>query len=482
MRHRNVFRQLLPVLLLAAVAGGGACMHRAHGPRLSHAVEVPAEAGKVSFLLPESYRDDIVNPERGFTVGMNLVSPGDAARVRASGHSLGLAFVRLDDYRTRPLDDYFLASIDRGFAQARAAGIKVVLRFSYNAAYQADASKAQILQHIAQLAPLLVQNADVIAVLQAGFIGAWGEWHHSTNGLDNDTDRADILNAILSALPPSRFVQVRRPMFKATVFGPSALVAAEAYGGTPRARVGHHNDCFLADKSDSGTYARPLDTWKRYVSDDGRFTPIGGETCEPSPRTACGPAIEEMSRNHWSFLNQQHDERVVASWKDQGCAHEIGSRLGYRFVARRVTHDEVVAPGGVLDLDVDIDNTGFAAPFNFRSAYVVLLGHGPRRVAGLRDPDVRKWAPGSTNRLHARLRLPADLEPGTYSIALWLPDEAASLRADPRYAIRLANDDSWDDSTGDNVVSRSIRVEAAAPGVVSARAVDPSAKVFSEIR
>ena len=38
MRHRNVFRQLLPVLLLAAVAGGGACMHRAHGPRLSHAV------------------------------------------------------------------------------------------------------------------------------------------------------------------------------------------------------------------------------------------------------------------------------------------------------------------------------------------------------------------------------------------------------------------------------------------------------------
>jgi hypothetical protein len=468
------------LLLLAAAVTGSLFACAGAPPPIRHAVEVPAAAGKVSFRLPESYADDLVNPERGYLIAMNLLSPGDAARVRASGHSLGLAIVRLDDYRFRPLDDAFLAALGRGFAAARSAGIKVVLRFSYNSSYQADASKLQILQHIAQLSPLFWQNADVIAVLQAGFIGAWGEWHHSTNGLDNDADRSEILNAILNALPAQRSVQVRRPMFKASVFGPAALVPAEAFGGTPRARVGHHNDCFLASKSDSGTYARPLDTWRRYVADDGRYTPIGGETCAVSERTACGPAVEEMARNHWSFINQQHDERVVEGWRDGGCGHEIASRLGYRFVARRVTHDEVVPPGGVLDLDVEIENTGFAAPFNFRSAYVVLLGHGARRVAGLYEPDVRRWAPGATSRLKAKLRIPADLEPGTYSLALWLPDEAASLRADPRYAIRLANDDSWDDVTGDNVLTRAVRVEAGAP--VGADGVDPGARVFTEVR
>jgi hypothetical protein len=465
-------------LALAASCALLACAGAGPPPR--HAVAVPAAPGMVSFRLPENYADDLVNPERGYLIAMNLLSPGDAARVRASGHSLGLAIVRLDDYRFRPLDDVLLTALAHGFASARAAGIKVVLRFSYNSSYQADASKPQILQHIAQLAPLLAQNADVIAVLQAGFIGAWGEWHHSTNGLDNDADRSEILNAILNALPAQRSVQVRRPMFKASVFGPAALVPAEAFGGTPRARVGHHNDCFLASKSDSGTYARPLDTWRRYVADDGRYTPIGGETCAISERTACAPAVEEMARNHWSFLNQQHDERVVAEWREGGCGHEIASRLGYRFVARRVTHDELVAPGGILDLEVEIENTGFAAPFNFRSAYVVLLGHGARRVAGLYEPDIRRWSPGSTSRLTARLRIPADLEPGSYQIALWLPDEAASLRADPRYAIRLANDDAWDDVTGDNVLSHAVRVATDAP--VGDGGIDPGAKVFAELR
>ena len=75
------------------------------------------------------------------------------------------------------------------FADIREAGVKAIIRFAYNQGpypdSEPDASKAQILRHIEQLAPLLQNNADVIAWLEAGFIGAWGEWHTSTNGLDN---------------------------------------------------------------------------------------------------------------------------------------------------------------------------------------------------------------------------------------------------------------------------------------------------------
>lgn len=37
-----------------------------------------------------------------------------------------------------------------------------------------DASKARILSHLNQLSSTLNNNSDVIAVMEAGFIGLWG--------------------------------------------------------------------------------------------------------------------------------------------------------------------------------------------------------------------------------------------------------------------------------------------------------------------
>jgi hypothetical protein len=41
------------------------------------------------------------------------------------------------------------------------------------------APKKIVLQHITQLAPVFKKNADVIAVLQEGFIGIWGENYYT---------------------------------------------------------------------------------------------------------------------------------------------------------------------------------------------------------------------------------------------------------------------------------------------------------------
>jgi hypothetical protein len=116
-----------------------------------------------------------------------------------------------------------------------------------------DALLARVLEHIGQLTPVLADNEDVIAVLQAGFIGAWGEWHSSTNDLDSDANKQTILTALLAALPPSRMAQVRTPVYKSKIFGTS-LADGEAYAGTSKARTGHHTDCFLASSTDYGTY------------------------------------------------------------------------------------------------------------------------------------------------------------------------------------------------------------------------------------
>ncbi len=410
---------------------------------------------------------DIVNPERGYYVGYNLLSPASAAAVRTSGHSLAIAIVRLDTYRDKALDSAFLTQLNTGFAAARANGIKVVLRFAYNASFATDASKTRILGHIAQLAPVLKANADVIAVMQAGFIGAWGEWHTSTNGLDNNTDRAAILNALLAALPANRSVQVRTPMFKGNIYGSTAVASTEAFSGSARARIGHHNDCFLASSSDMGTYAAPITTWKSYTAADTTFVPMGGETCAVSTQSACAPALADMTSNHWSYLNQAYLGAVINGWQTAGCGTEIKNRLGYRFAMQRVAHNSSVRPGGVLDVEIAIKNYGFAAPFNARPVYVVLTGGGKRQVAQLTAADVRRFAPATVTTLTTKLRIPAGTVAGTYSLSLWMPDAAASLQNDPRYAIRLANDNAWDAVTGENILSKNVVVSASAPGPVS---------------
>ena len=74
------------------------------------------------------------------------------------------------------------------FATLRQAGLKAVVRIAYtNQLYftpstswppvppYGDATKAQMLAHLAQLAPVLQANSNVIALAQAGFIGIWGE-------------------------------------------------------------------------------------------------------------------------------------------------------------------------------------------------------------------------------------------------------------------------------------------------------------------
>ena len=72
--------------------------------------------------------------------------------------------------------------------------------------------------------------------------------------------------------------------------------------------------------------------------------------------------------------------------------------------------------------------------------------------------DPRAWQPHSPGDPEYRIQthsisydgaLPP-LPPGEYSLALWLPDAASSLRLDPRYAVRMANRDTvwWTDATG----------------------------------
>jgi hypothetical protein len=68
----------------------------------------------------------------------------------------------------------------------------------------------------------------------------------------------------------------------------------------------------------------------------------------------------------------------------------------------------------------------------------------------LEEIDPRRWDPGLCTRFAVSVTLPEDLPTGDYSWHLQLPDASPRLAGDPRFAIRLANEDVWDEQTGEN--------------------------------
>jgi hypothetical protein len=405
----------------------------------------------------------ILNPERGFFTPYELPGNPGFSPIRSTGNTLVHLNIRLDDWREGDIPPDVLDSLDTNFADIRDAGLKAIIRFAYNQGpypdSEPDASKAQILRHVGQLTPLLQKNADVIAWVEAGFIGAWGEWHTSTNGLDNLPDKQEILNAILVAIP-NRYVQVRYPANIIEMY-PEPQEAVKA-------RVAHHNDCFLSSDTDVGTYERDgvntIERDQKYLAELTRFTPMSGETCAPNPpRSECDSAIQEMELLHFSAINEAYHKGILRSWEEGGCIEEITNRLGYRLLLTSADFNEQVRPGGLLNLTVNITNAGFASLINPRPIFVVLVGRDaipPYQVKLELDP--RTWQPGSSS-FTAKIRLPSRIEEGEYNLALWFPDEAETLKENARFAVQFANEGTWEDATGYNILGK-VNIDSSVAG------------------
>jgi hypothetical protein len=393
------------------------------------------------------------NPERGFSDYQNSRITADLANtLRNQGITVVQRIYTIPEFNNSALSDEFLQLVRDDLNAAREGGLKVVMRFSYtNDQNGADAPLDTILYQINQLAPVLRDNYDVIAYMEAGFIGAWGEWYYSSHHLNNTEDRRTVLYALLDALPEERCVVIRTPEYKRQIFGTSdPLSEEEAFNGSKRARTGAHNDCFLADATDYGTYL-DVETDKNYLHLDNRYVPQGGETCNPSSYSVCGNALIDLARMRWSVLNKDYNMDVLNGWETGGCMDEIKRRLGYRFVLLDAVTADTVKPGGEFKLDFNLLNRGFASPYNPRILEVILRDTVTRKTYRLvSNADPRFWLPEDTVRVGISGGIPPDMPVGTYEMMLHFADPVDTLRYRPEYAIRLANENIWEDSTGYN--------------------------------
>ena len=394
--------------------------------------------------------EDFINPERGFMSQLSHprepLTPEVLAGLRAKNESIIWRMFQVRDWRDKPFTEEYLASVRADFDAIRAAGMKVMPRWSYCSRIgDDDAPIDLVMTHIGQLAPILKENADIIVAMNCGFIGAWGEMHSSTHGLTEPENMKKIIFALLDILPPERCVQVRYPRAKYAIFDGrrDPITLDHAFDGYRFSRVAHHNDCFLASPTDVGTYTEDIEAEKAYLHEETKYTPMGGETCNPRNGYPIlySKTIREMEMMHWSFLNSCYSRKIIDQWVQEGYFDEISKRLGYRLELVNGSYQEEAAAGSNFSFSLSVKNVGFASPFNPRLVELVLV-HAKKgtRYKVILPPDPRFWFAGETHDFSYAPGLPADMEPGEYKVYLNLPDPMEKLYTRPEYSIRLANE------------------------------------------
>jgi hypothetical protein len=480
---------------------------------------------KINVTYTES-AEDFPNPERGFyrysevhSSNYTVLTEAELKTYRSPqaiesanyqvASTLVFRYYVLDDVVNKAISASFLTNLKKDFDAARAAGVKLIPRFVYTATAKpgncpegficplyGDAPKAIILNHIAQLKPVLHDNADIIACVQLGFIGVWGEQYYSDFFGDaspnaaqgklldqNWKDRIEVIKAMLDAVPADRMIQLRYPQLKQRyIYGVNApltsapLTESGAFTETDIARLGYHNDCFMASGDDFGTYTdygnsstprngdgTALNSLKDYFKTDSKFVVVGGETCSDgySPTNDCEPAGKiqaEFAALHYSFINAHYNTDVNNDWQDGGCMDNIKRNLGYRFVLQSAVLPDNVVKGSAMSITLNIVNRGYASPYNKRTAQLLLRNTKTGEVKSINlAADVRKWYSGVV-KVTESVQIPEDFPAGDYEMLLNLPDAYASIGKRPEFSIRLANTGVWEAATGYNKLNHTLKV------------------------
>lgn len=452
----------------------GICMRDPGGPApylvrysLAHAEEAVSPPLKtISFhgiyATDPGGRLGLRNPERGLRyearIGNDIGRDNNhmdwiraMQRFEPDGMTLSQTYCYLDGFVDKPLSQEKLDWLQRDFDLMRKYGFKCLLRFAYQHGDVKGPEKKWVLHHIEQLKPLIAKNSDVIFILQAGFIGMWGEWHGDTHNDDYEA-RADILAKVLELLPQDRFTQVRVPLYKLRIIPRLENRRAEevderlAFTLKPEARIGFNNDGVLAGPSHGGTWPQE----PHFGSEENRlfaratresaWVPTEGEMfwsdqawdgVEATGKGVDGfNAIKFLRLQHYVSFSLAHSysefqgkpycmdrwrtrtltaEKVKAEnlplsdgYFDDVYGHPVArteydylrDHLGYRLELQEVRLTENVKPGETLRVELELINRGFSTVFNPRQPFLVLISEDEKTFHEIPlDANPRDWQP-----------------------------------------------------------------------------------------
>lgn len=384
------------------------------------------------------------------------------------------------------LDDTFFRAWDKTLQNCYNNGCMVALRFRYDDEGKDNpepASFEQVLHHIEQLknSGLFEKYSDIIAFVECGFVGKWGEMHGGK--YTSVQHKAQVLEALLQAVPAPIPVTVRTPDIFAEWAGitRAELSDRELIDSLSESkytsdiqknkdRIGLFDDGYMGSNSDLGTYAnREIET--NWLSVQTLTSYFGGEFsgnidfAKQYDTYLPENSIPEMYKTHLSYINSN----IFNLYKDYTFSTEydinnsnnsayygqtvfqfIRDHIGYRFVIRDSKLTETVGQGEDIQVNFKVENTGFANVIPQVQSYVLLEKDGIFTYAAA-DIDCRQWLSCTETENTLNITLPDCLPAGNWNIYLKLsmgtPIDILNMNS---RSIRFANDDVWNPSLGAN--------------------------------
>lgn len=314
-------------------------------------------------------------------------------------------YVYLGQFNDRDIPDDALMALEAYLDAMSELKLKALLRFAYSVRSDSvnQANQTMMLRHMEQLSPIVHKKKDIIHVYQAGFIGAWGEWHTQIYPVD----RSVIIKNILDILVPSdMYVQIRTPMYKKEYL-PESHPGYKRVGFNDDALFGKTNDTW---RKGSGGWDPGTEAWEMSVR-EAPYAPQDAELFWSSwclqQNIFCDGyyGILQLSEQRNTTLSLLHgykdfpdDETAMQRWKKQPITEEwlkenkityapgwfknkkgqqvernvfefVRDFLGYRIEIQNVL---VKKNDSKLSVKMNLVNHGFSAAFNLESGFALL--------------------------------------------------------------------------------------------------------------
>ena len=421
--------------------------------------------------------DNITNPERGFysTQGLRMKLTDNKASAIYS--KLTHLRVSIGDYSAAyggqdvEFTEDALNALNGTLENARKAGASIIIRFAYdnyNGKGNVEPPLDLILKHISQLKPVFYANEDVIAYIELGFFGPWGEMHTSSICTTENVSKA--IDAMLDAAPKSIKIGVRTPNYFAKWAGVDRAKLSEfiAEKGTDAYRVGLFNDGYLGSESDLGTFAnREIEV--SWLEKQAMHTLYGGEVvanyASGTPLNTAAYMSKEAFRTHTTYLNSEWNGNVINAWKSEiyngddelyngqtGYLY-IANHLGYRLVLRKSEVTTEIKENDKLGIKLQIENVGFANIINDKKVTLVLEKDGKTyEIPTNIDPTT--WNSTEISNVNLVVDIPEDIQLGEWNIYLRI-SQHGDMDTDNNYkCIQFANSDIWNQSFGANYIGK----------------------------
>ncbi len=372
------------------------------------------------------------------------------------------------------LDETFFRNLRATLDNCRRNGCTIALRFRYDDVGKLDPEPAtydKMVEHIEQIRAdgLLEDYKDIIAFVESGFVGSWGE--HWGGKFCSFEDKARLLGILLDVVPAPIPVTVRTPPTFTTWAGITEddLTDYTPEPGSDASRVCLYNDGYMGSDIDLGTYHnRERDT--AWVGRQALTSYFGGEFSGNLEFTMQYDtylpenAIPEMYKTHLSYINSniyqlykdytfgaQYDVEGVdnSAYYGQTVFKFMRDHIGYRFVIRDCDLSAQVQQGDVLTVSAEIENTGFANPLMEQKAEILLEKDGDYIRTEV-DVDTKTWYSRTTVQPEFELKLPGGLETGEWNVYFKLSTGNNTLDEMHMRSVQFANNGTWHSGLGAN--------------------------------